>query len=524
MNDREMFCSKCPGKIKKRDGKADDMRRQRYRCVNGHRITTPLSQPITDASAPDFSAQNRAVRKAVRAAGVKRFVITSAQNATPVNRAFLNSLLHYCNHNDATLIVIPYRYRNVTSVWSEHAERDDWWASEIVPYLSDQRVDLNKNLVLLADIKTQPTAVSPLSGFETLTGGKSAIIGHPKLELVTIPTPQHSLPKILTTTGAVTLDNYTPTKAGKKGEHHHTYGAAVVEIVGSKFHLRQINAVRDGSFIDLTTEYRPDGVLDAGRAAAVILGDLHCRFVDPGVVKATFDAKDSIVRTLKPEHIVYHDIMDFHSQNHHHQGKVFINLAKYQARKHNVEAEIDEVAEFVGKRAGDAKVIFVPSNHPDALARWIEEANWKSDPENAEFYLETALQMVKAARMTDSGTETLDPFAHWMRRKLGSNDRYVFLRRDQSFAIAGIEVGYHGDRGPNGARGNIGGFGKIGAKTVIGHSHTPGIKDGVYQVGTSSRLRLEYNSGPSSWLHTHAVVYANGKRSLISVIGGEWRA
>lgn len=525
MKKRERYCPKCGLGGLVRDGKADDGRRQRWGCKNGHRTTRPLNQPPVDHMPPDFSPHARAVKKQLRTGGVKRFVVTSAQNATPIHRGFFDSLKRYCEHNDATLIVIPYRYRNVTSVWSEHSERDDWWDSTLLPYIADHRVDLNKNLVLLADIKTQPTAVSPLTGFETLTGAKSAILGHPKLELVTIPTPQHALPKILTTTGAVTVNNYTPTKAGKKGEHHHTFGACVVEIVGSRFHLRQINAIKDGSFIDLTYKYTPDAVEFAGPAAAVVLGDLHCRFADPGVVKATFDAKGSIVKTLKPKVLAYHDIMDFHSQNHHHQGKVFLNFAKYQARKHNVKDEVDEVAEFVSTRkvSASTKIVFVPSNHPDALGRWIEEANWKSDPENAEFYLETALQMVRNSRMTNAGTETIDPFVYWMQKKLGNDDRYVFLKRDESYPVAGIEIGYHGDKGPNGARGNIAGFGKIGAKTIIGHSHTPGIKDGVYQVGTSSRLRLEYNSGPSSWMHSHCVVYENGKRSLLMVVNGDWR-
>jgi len=82
----------------------------------------------------------------------------------------------------------------------------------------------------------------------------------------------------------------------------------------------------------------------------------------------------------------------------------------------------------------------------------------------------------------------------------------------------------HGDKGPNGSRGAIRGFGRIGVRSIIGHSHTPGVMDGVYQVGTSSRLRLEYSSGPSSWMHCHCVIYPNGKRSLIWIIDGEWRA
>lgn len=72
--------------------------------------------------------------------------------------------------------------------------------------------------------------------------------------------------------------------------------------------------------------------------------------------------------------------------------------------------------------------------------------------------------------------------------------------------------------------GSLKGYGKIGVKTVTGHTHSPGIRDGAYQVGGSTRLGLAYLRGPSSWLHTHCAIYANGKRSLINIIDGEWRA
>ena len=126
--------------------------------------------------------------------------------------------------------------------------------------------------------------------------------------------------------------------------------------------------------------------------------------------------------------------------------------------------------------------------------------------------------------MTLHGASSPSPFVLWAKRLLPSDYRSVFLGADESYLIKGVEVGYHGDRGSNGARGNIRQFGKIGVKSVIGHSHTPGIKDGVYQVGTTSLLRLEYNHGPSSWLHTHCLIYRNGKRSLVNIIDGEWKA
>ena len=83
-------------------------------------------------------------------------------------------------------------------------------------------------------------------------------------------------------------------------------------------------------------------------------------------------------------------------------------------------------------------------------------------------------------------------------------------------------MSYHGDQGINGARGSAVSFTQIGTKSIIGHSHSPCINKGVYQVGTSSRLKLEYTHGASSWLNTHCIIYANGKRTLINVIDGEW--
>lgn len=452
----------------------------------------------------------------------RRFVVTAAQNATPIHKGFFAALRRYCEQNKAELIVIPYRYKNPTSTWSRGAQEDDWWAPELVPYLLDRRIELNKHIMVLGDIKTQPTADAPLQGFETITGALSAIIGHPKLELTTVATPQSMLPKIMTTTGAVTLANYIESKAGKKGEHHHSYAASVVEVDGNAFHLRQLVATRDGSFMDLQHEYAPDGIREIGQVEALVLGDEHIEFADPDVVKATF-GRAGIVDTLRPKVLVRHDVHDFFSRNHHHQDEPFINFAKAKTGADDVFAALKATFKHIDATTPAwAQTIFVPSNHPDALARWIKAADWRTDPVNAEFLLKTTLAMLGSTRMDDGGPSTLDPFSYWGRQLLKC--RHRFLARDESFMVKGIELGYHGDRGPNGARGSRAAYGRIGVKSVIGHSHSPGIRNGCYQVGTNSRLRLGYNSGPSGWLHTDCIVYPNGKRSLINIIQGKWRA
>lgn len=124
--------------------------------------------------------------------------------------------------------------------------------------------------------------------------------------------------------------------------------------------------------------------------------------------------------------------------------------------------------------------------------------------------------------MTEFGPESPDPFALWAEGRLKVPAR--FLRPWDSYSIKNILISLHGDYGNNGGRGSPGGLSKIGAKTVIGHSHSPCIHMGCYQVGTSTKLRLWYSSkGASSWLNTHCLILPNGKRQLVSVIDGCWR-
>jgi len=502
-------CTECNSRNVHMHSWTDDRRARRYRCADcGQTMVAPFGRkepPEHKSEIPPHS----------------RYVITSAQNAAEVYVPFFNALKTYCDHNSAELIVVPIRYRNPTSVFTDKERGYDWWAKETQGYRYEGRFDLNPNVQLLADIKTQPTAVSPLAGFETITGAKSGIIAHPKLELRCIPTPHHKLPKVMVTTGACTKPDYTDTKTGKKGEFHHTLGALVVEIDGNKFHFRQINAMRDGSFYDLNKRYTSKAVTTAKRIEAIVMGDTHVDFVDPNVVDATFG---SMVPFLKPKYLVWHDLLDFFSKSHHHRQDPFRGIAKREAEKDIVLDEIIRAVEFIDRYTPkDTIGILVPSNHPDALARWIKETDWRSDPTNATTYLETALHMANGTELTPNGTFVPDPFHFWVRRLSKKLSQYRLFDRDDSFRIKDIEVCLHGDRGAGGSRGSLAGISKIGVKTIIGHLHTPGIRDGGYQVGTSSRLKLDYTSGPSSWLHTHCLIYPNGKRSLVSIIGDKWR-
>jgi hypothetical protein len=491
--------------------------------------TDAIGAEIDQRTGVDQVVAKALKRKIIEGRGTPTtYVITAAQNATAVHGHGFQSLLTYCKHRGAQLLVIPYRYKNPTSIWSQKDKTGDWWADEVRPYLIDKRVDINRHLVLLADIMTQPTASRPLEGFETITGPQSGIIGHPKLELTTVPTPQSKLPKILTTTGSITKKNYIPSKAGKKGEHHHTFGAAIVEVDGSHFHLRQINMTRDGSFCDLLWEYDGTQRRKYERVPALVMGDTHVNVIAPEVLHATFTDDDSMVKALKPEALVWHDVHDGTAKNHHERGRTFHELVKYRAGQDNVEKEVRRTLQFIDNTTPpDTKNIIVPSNHNDFLREWVENTDPRRDPENCVFWAETfkAIAQSGNTKWTSAGVKVQDAFAYWGEKLLKVSKQTTFLRRNQPYQIRGIEVSFHGDRGPGGTKGSLEGFRKIGVKSIIGHTHAPGIMDGAYQVGTSSRLDLSYGAGsPSGWLHTHALIYPNGKRCLINIIDGKWRS
>jgi len=517
-------CPKCGGTLTKNGH--DGNGKQRWVCRDQTSGTVCYSTrnpkgPVTGPSGRTSTPSKPSSFKR-KLGGITRFIITAAQNATPVHADFLASLKTFCNFNEAELIVIPQRYKNPTSRWTESQKNEEVWAPELAPYLYNQRKKLCENLILLGDIKTRPTADRPLSGFESITHGESGILGHTKRQLLCVPTPSHQFPKIMTTTGAVTVPNYTDSKSGKKGEFHHVLGALVVEISGKKFHMRQVTAdSRTGAFIDWDTRYAPSSVSPAPRLAALILGDTHYRFMDPVVKRATF-GEGGIIEQLDPEQVVFHDLLDGYSRNPHHKGNPFIELAKRQVQYHDVRDEVVEAIEFLDKVARDRKAVVVPSNHDDFLRRWVVDTDWRYDVDNADFYLQTALAMVQSTTMSESGASYANPFTYWI-RKLTDNPNIITPGMDESYEIAGVECGFHGHRGPNGARGSIRNLSNIGVKVNSGHGHTPGIEYGHYRAGTNSRLRLEYTEGPSSWLHTDILQYADGKRSLLNIIDGEFK-
>lgn len=458
-----------------------------------------------------------------KAPSAKTYVITYAQNATPVHEEFLASLKQYCAHNRAKLLVIPGRYRNPTSIWSDRMEHDEWWVKEVHPYLFDGRMTLGEHIGVFGDIPIQPTASRPLTEFEVFVGNFSGIFGHPRLQFKTVATAIREYPRILTTTGAVTVANYTSSKAGKKAEAHHVFGACVVEEDGERFHVRQLNAKDDGTFIDIDTEYTPEGPRPAEDALALVCGDIHEAYSVREVLDATLYAEDSILRATRARKVVCHDVLHFDARNHHsiHDFKDRYDRQVAQERIDSVEEEVLNSIRFLdGIPGDDTEVIAVAANHDEAFDRWLEEANPKEDPLNARFYHEVWTETLRRKEQTSEWI----PAFELCYGLFSQTHRATFIRRNEPLKAGDVFLNFHGDKGTNGGKGSAASYAKLGIKTITGHHHSPQILDGAYVTGVTGDLDQRYNHLPSSWMYSHVVEYANGKRCIISVVNGAWRA
>lgn len=439
--------------------------------------------------------------------GKKRFLISAAQSATPVHPNFLKCLEGYAKHIKAQLIIIPYRYLNPTSVFSETQQENDWWDDKIVKYLAWNRYDLNNSITVLANLKINPTASNPLSSLESITGDHSTIIGHPRVHLKSLPVLEGSKGKVILTTGAITKKNHSETKAGALADFHHVLGACVVEIKNDEtFFVRQITS-NDGNFIDLFNKVVDGKVSKVNSVEALIMGDIHVAEVDKEIVNITLN---DLCKKLKPKNGIFlHDVIDSGSISHHNLNNPFILHKKEMNGTNSLEKEVNEMLDWL-EQFKQYNLYVVRSNHCEHIDKFLSSTDWRrmSTFKNAIPYMKYSL-----AILNNEAKNGIVPYVINQRfpkiKCLGIND---------SFKVKDIELAVHGHVGISGSRGSIMQYRRLNSRIVVGHSHQPSRLDGALSVGCTCKLRLGYNNGPSSWLNSHITINEFGKMQHIIFI------
>jgi hypothetical protein len=349
-----------------------------------------------------------------------------------------------------------------------------------------------------------------MTGLQGMSGINSCVFGSPKVHMETIPVLEGNLPKMMMTTGACTLKNYTDSKTGKKGEFHHTLGFVVVEIKdGNTFFARQVTATDDGDFCDLYYKVEEGEVSKIDSIAAAVLGDIHYGQHDERVILKTLD----LFKNLKPDHVVLHDVFDGLSINHHESKDPFIQYQRELDGTNSLKGEVDAMLDGL-KSFENYNVVIVRSNHDDFLDRWLKGTDWRkaSTMKNSIEYMEYSALLLKGAAPNGVIPYLIN----------AKYPKYRTLGRSDSLVVNGWELAQHGDIGSNGSRGSLLQFRKLNTKIVVGHYHSPGRRDGALAVGTSTKLRVNYNIGPSGWLQSHVIIHHDSKAQHINFIKGEF--
>lgn len=492
--------------------------------------------------------------------GKLRILLTSAQDATRVHAAFWDNLKAYeadlAGDGECRLMVAGFTYNK--SLFGDHSkEMPDFLDATELYELTDRelrkmvffdsavedhmfcdRVELEGALDMCGEMNTLPTAVTPLSGLQTYTGPRWGIFPHAKHQMEAVPTMKDAPFKANVTTGACTVPNYVPKKAGLKAEHHHTIGFVIIEALpDGRFWVRTVAADEDtGAFHDLD-RYVSDGKVTRGhRVASISYGDVHHEKLDPAVARATWGydvesgkvrrpwAKKSLFEQLRPEHQFFHDLSDFAPRNHHNIANRHWRLMNYfGAGEESVEYELGRCATFLEATARKwCSSVVVQSNHDNAYQRWLSEADVRLDPVNAELWYEWNARIARHARETQGGM--LPVFELTLKALSKSGLRHVtFVDEDDSYVVYGIEHSQHGHLGPNGSRGGPANLYKVGPKLTTGHTHTPGIRDGLFTSGVCS-LEMGYNKGPTSWAIAHTIGHIDGSRQILFFQKGAFHA
>ena len=439
----------------------------------------------------------------------KYYLVSWAQNNTPVLAPFLENMKKYAQFLNGEILIIAGRYKNPTSVFTD--AKEDFWCDEILPYLTANIHQLNTNIKVAGNIKISPTAQNPLQSMESLSDGETCIFGHPRVHLDTMATLSGH--KLLLTTGACTKENYTDSKAGHVGCFNHTIGFCLIEVKDSKlFFVRQVTAdSKTGNFTDLYHRVENQKVSRVESAECLVYGDIHVENCDPKIISQT---EKLLLNKIKIKSLIFHDVFDGESISHHQEKNPYILAEKEFKNTNSLSNEISNMLKWLEKFENhDGDVVIVRSNHDLFIEKFLI-GDWRLNIKNSKEFMKYGLAILNGE--TPNG---VIPYIISQRfpnfKCLGLSDSYIVK--------GGFECGQHGSIGANGSRPTLSTFRRLVSKTITAHTHTPRRLDGSISCGTSTYLRLKYNEGgPSSWANCHVLVNSDGRAQHIFFINGEF--
>ena len=434
--------------------------------------------------------------------------VTAATPYADILPGALKTLEKFKAYNNAKIKVLPMR---------EHQrplqKQDYHYHKDLEPLIADTPTHWNVNEFLtVADIKINPQQTNPITGLWRLCGRerkRSFLIAHTKQMCELVPTSLEGTPRMLHTTGAITVPDYRmDERVGQIAESDHILGGVIIYLSGKNFYPVQVQFDKTGGFYDpFGNYYSKKGVIPANSPDAIKFGDHH-------VGSTNQDARSAAVRIakfLKPKKLFLEDFSDGITVNHHME-RDFIERAKVKKFCPSLVEEgkwcTDEL-KYLKKELPGTELMITDSNHNDFINRWVRAGKYLNDPENFEIGHELALAMYRHG---------VNP-AQWLIDR--DKTLATWLDSNKDHYVAGVQMAAHGHQGKNGSKGSPKAIEYAFGNVMSAHTHSPSITHSAFVVGTLSDLRQGYNNGPSNWLHAIGIVWPNGQKQLIFIINGK---
>ena len=394
---------------------------------------------------------------------------------------------------------------------------DPFFAAETL-VVSD--LQLNSNF-FISNVRVGAKQINPLHGLKRIgqrTG--SFVVASPKQCMETVAVAENKLPRILLTAGACTIPNYSTTRFVSErtayvAEEDHQLGALIIEIVDNRrYHFRHVQIEPSGNIVDFGIYYQGDRISKLPPSVFSI-ADWHTGETDPQAKKAWFECSDQTgCKTW-----VLHDLFNGKSVNHHDKNKLVTLTKRAELGQLLLAEEFKLVAKNLIEIIDHGiSVVVARSNHDDFLDKWLESGDFLTDPYNLRIALKLFEAKLDGKNVLQFGVEEFGGLPEKYRSKI------KWLLRTDSYKVAGIEYGAHGDKGANGSKASVTTLENGYGRGTFGHAHSPSIVRQIYTNGTSSYLKVDFNrdEGPSSWLHASTLGYKNGSRQLVVAIEGEY--
>lgn len=468
------------------------------------------------------------------------------QNMTPLHGPAYINIMARARSQGAEVVVVGQTYGKglFESRKKKGALEVAPWPREIAYLVTRKRRTLPGGVELAAEMPISPTTSRPLNGKHRYARGKRMIFAHPKREIRTVPRPKGKPSVLLWTTGAISVPNYVLRQAGVMAVQDHQIGAVLVEVdFEGRVFVREINChPRTGAFYELDV-YVENGLVrraanvhaERGMYGPVIAwGDIHRNQLNTGCARIAWgyggmppNGDKPMIDVLRASWQVKNDLSNFTAGSHHHEHDPYMKVEKVALGTDDVEAELRQAADFLVETSRPwCRTIITYSNHDAHFDRWLSETDWRKDPANAEFYLESALRKVRARKGKE---QSFNAFENAM-RTLRPDADFDFVTADNSDCeIYGVSFNYHGDQNPNGARGSTSGLAQMGLSVVKFHDHQVTVFDRTRSGGCMQGIEgdepgADYTHGASSWVFAAVVVHPDGNCQTIPFDGGCWRA